>query len=150
MCRVQPFSTPPIHVFSSLAHRLHRPHYPERTGLTTLVKHFQLLRMLSDWMKLYNGEQRCGITAESALFVCNKWDQINSKEREEVKKEQIDKLTRRHGNLNPKSQIVYLSCKTAQLAQTYGVITGEFDDLIAGISNLVVSSMKSNLEKFCR
>ena len=75
------------------------------------------------------------------LFVCNKWDQISAKEREEVKKEQIDKLTRRFGNLNPKSQIVYLSCKTAQLAQTHGVITGEFDDLIAGIRSLVVSSM---------
>ena len=84
------------------------------------------------------------------LFVCNKWDLIEGKEREEVKKAQIEKLTKRLGNLNPKSQIVYLSCETAQLAQTYGVITGEFNDLITGISNLVVSSMKNNLQKYCR
>jgi len=84
------------------------------------------------------------------LFVCNKWDLIDGKEREEVKKEQIEKLTKRLGNLNPKSQIVYLSCKTAQLAQTYGVITGEFNDLIAGIRSLVVSSMQNNLLMYTR
>ena len=67
-----------------------------------------------------------------------------------MKKEQIDKLSRRLGNLDPKSQFVYLSCKTAQLAQTYGVITGDFDDLIAGIRSLVVSSMQSNLLMYTR
>ena len=75
------------------------------------------------------------------LFVCNKWDLINSKEREDVKQEQIKRLTKMLGNLNPKTQIVYLSCKAAQLAQTYGVITGEFNVLISGIHSLVVSSM---------
>lgn len=84
------------------------------------------------------------------LFVANKWDLIERDEREEVKKAQIEKLTKRLPNLNPKSQIVYLSCKTAQLAQTYGVITGDFNNLIAGISNLVVSSMENNLQKYCR
>ena len=84
------------------------------------------------------------------LFVANKWDLIERQEREEVKKAQIEQLSKKLRNLNPKSQIVYLSCKTAQLAQTYGVITGDFDDLIAGISNLVVSSMKNNLQKYCR
>ena len=84
------------------------------------------------------------------LFVANKWDLIEKEEREEVKKVQIEKLSKKLRNLNPKSQIVYLSCKTAQFAQAYGVITGDFDDLIAGISNLVVSSMKNNLEKYYR
>ena len=84
------------------------------------------------------------------LFVANKWDLIERQEREEVKKAQIEQLSKKLRNLNPRSQIVYLSCKTAQLAQTYGVITGDFDDLIEGISNLVVSSMKNNLQKYCR
>lgn len=84
------------------------------------------------------------------LFVCNKWDLIDDKEREEVKKEQIKKLTKRLGNLNPNSQIVYLSYKTAHLAQTYGVITGDFNELITGINNLVVSSMQNNLLMFTR
>ena len=84
------------------------------------------------------------------LFVCNKWDLIKGKEREEVREEQIQKLTKKLGNLTPKSQNVYLSCKTAQLAQTYGVITGDFNDLIAGIYNLVVSSMQNNLLMYTR
>ena len=84
------------------------------------------------------------------LFVCNKWDLIKDEEREEVKKEQIGRLTKRLPNLNPKSQIVYLSCTTAQLAQTYGVITGDFNQLITGISNLVVSSMQYNLLMYTR
>ena len=84
------------------------------------------------------------------LFVANKWDLVEKDEREEVKKAQIEQLSKKLRNLKPKSQIVYLSCKTAQLAQTYGVITGDFDELIAGISNLVVSSMKNNLQKYCR
>lgn len=84
------------------------------------------------------------------LFVANKWDLIEREEREEVKQAQIEKLSKKLRNLNPKSQIVYLSCKTAQLAQTYGVITRDFNDLITGISNLVVSSMKNSLEKYFR
>ena len=86
-----------------------------------------------------------------ALFVSNKWDLIDDKEREEVKKAQIETLTRRLiSSLDPKSQIVYLSCKNAQLAQEYGVITEDFNDFITGISNLVVSSMQNNLLMCCR
>ena len=85
-----------------------------------------------------------------ALFVSNQWDLIDDKEREEVKKAQIETLTRRLSNLDPTSQIVYLSCKNAQLAQEYGVITEDFNDLITGISNLVVSSMQNNLLMYCR
>ena len=80
------------------------------------------------------------------MFVCNKWDLVNNNEREEVKRHTVEKLTRILGNLDPKSQIVYLSCKSAQLAQTYGVVTEDFSNLITGISNLVVSSMKNNLQ----
>lgn len=85
-----------------------------------------------------------------ALFVCNKWDEIQPSEVEEVKSEQIEKLTKKLGSFDPKSQIVYLSCKKAQKAQEYGVITGDFDDLISGISNLIVSSMQNNLQIYTR
>ena len=32
--------------------------------------------ILSEWIKLYKGEDGCGITSESAIFVCNKWDEV--------------------------------------------------------------------------
>ena len=88
--------------------------------------------------------------ASCALFVCNKWDEVKPKEAEEVKSEQIEKLTTKLGSFDPKSQIVYLSCKRAQKAQEYGVITADFDDLINGISNLIVSSINSNLQIYFR
>ena len=86
------------------------------------------------------------LSAACTLFVCNKWDLVEDNEREEVKEDTVKKLTRILGNFNPKSQIVYLSCKTAQLAQTYGVVTEDFSILITGIINLVVSSMNNNLQ----
>ena len=97
-----------------------------------------------------NAEVDLALFTGCTLFVANQWDLIEREEREYVKKAQIEKLSKKLPNLNPRSQIVHLSCKTAQFAQTYGLITGDFDDLIAGISNLVVSSMMSNLEKYCR
>ena len=85
-----------------------------------------------------------------ALFVCNMWDQIPAENVEAVKKEQIEKLTKKLEDLDEHSQIIYLSCQRAQLAQKYGVITEDFDQLLSGISNLVVSSMQSNLQIYSR
>ena len=85
-----------------------------------------------------------------ALFVCNFWDQIPAEHAEEVKKTQIRSLTKKLHDLDEQSQIIYLSCQRAQLAQTYGVITEDFDQLLSGISNLVVSSMQSSLQMYSR
>ena len=85
-----------------------------------------------------------------ALFVCNKWDEIKPAEEEEVKLEQIKRLTKKLGRLDPHLQIVYLSCKGAQVAQEYGVIRSDFDNLIRGISSLLVSSMQNNLDIYTR
>ena len=88
--------------------------------------------------------------ASCALFVCNMWDQIPLKDVQKVKKEQIKKLTKKLPDLDEQSQIIYLSCETAQLAQKYGLITDDFDQLLSGISNLVVSSMQSSLQMYSR
>lgn len=85
-----------------------------------------------------------------ALFVSNKWDQVPGNNAEQVKQMQIEKLTERLGDLNPEKQIFYLSCNRAQCAQKYGVITEEFDKLLDGISNLVVSYMQSSLQIYFR
>ena len=85
-----------------------------------------------------------------ALFVCNKWDEIKPAEEEEIKLEQIKRLTKKLGSFDPHLQIVYLSCKKAQMAQEYGVIRSDFDDLIRGISSLLVSSMQNNLDIYTR
>ena len=86
----------------------------------------------------------------SVLFVCNMWDQIPAENVEEVKRTQIEKLTKKLTGLDHQSQIIYLSCQRAQHAQTYGVITEDFDQLLCGISNLVVSSMQNSLQIYSR
>ena len=78
------------------------------------------------------------------LFVCNKWDLVENNECEEVKRDTVEKLTRILGNLDPKSQIVYLSCKTAQLAQTYGVVTEDRKSTRLNSSHVRTSRMPSS------
>ena len=85
-----------------------------------------------------------------ALFVCNFWDQIPAENVEEVKKIQVEKLTKKLGDLDQRSQVIYLSCQRAQLAQTYGVITEDFDQLLSGVNNLVVSSMQTSMKIYSR
>ncbi|XP_078380448.1 uncharacterized protein LOC144663395 [Oculina patagonica] len=85
-----------------------------------------------------------------ALFVCNMWDQIPAENVEEVKRTQIQKLTKKLGDLDQEKQIIYLSCQRAQHAQTYGVITEDFDQLLSGINNLVISSMQTSLQIYSR
>ncbi|KAL9963746.1 hypothetical protein ACROYT_G027280 [Oculina patagonica] len=85
-----------------------------------------------------------------ALFVCNMWDQIPAENVEDVKRTQIQKLTKKFGDLDQEKQIIYLSCQRAQLAQTYGVITEDFDQLLSGINNLVISSMQISLQIYSR
>ncbi|KAL9963737.1 hypothetical protein ACROYT_G027271 [Oculina patagonica] len=85
-----------------------------------------------------------------ALFVCNMWDQIPAENVEDVKRTQIEKLTKKLGELDQQKQIIYLSCQRAQHAQTYGVITEDFDQLLSGINNLVISSMQTSLHIYSR
>ena len=85
-----------------------------------------------------------------ALFVCNKWDHIKPEEQEEVKKAQIEKISKKLVYLDPRTQIVYLSCTSAQKAQSYGYVTEDFNDLITGISNLLVCSMQNKLQMYYR
>ena len=85
-----------------------------------------------------------------ALFVCNKWDLIQPNEQEEVKEAQVKKLFKKLPNLDRRKQMVYLSCTTAQTCQKYGYITQDFNNLIAGISHLIVSAMQNKLEMHFR
>ena len=119
------------------------------TRLLCYLKQLEKLLTYAQNLK-ENAEVDLALLTGCTLFVANKWDLIRKEEREEVKKAQIEKLSKKLRNLKPNDQIVHLSCENAQLAQTYGVITGDFVDLIAGISNLVVSSMINNLEKYYR
>ena len=85
-----------------------------------------------------------------ALFVCNKWDLIQPNDQREVREAQVTKLSKKLPNLDPGKQMVYLSCTTAQTCQKFGYITPDFNNLIAGISHLIVSAMQNKMEMHFR
>ena len=81
----------------------------------------QLEKLLEEVRKVTLNEKG-EFSSKSALFVCNKWDQIPQKEIEEVKKYVIRKLEKCWRGLVPESQIIYMSAKKAIDAQKLGII----------------------------
>ena len=109
------------------------------------------------WKKLY-GEDRCeGLTSESALFVCNKWDDVqrltktNPSDKEKLKNEIIRKLKKEIPNLNEKSQIIEMSVFTAaQLQQKFDVMSDDLSSLINGLRRLLPLCLERKTEHFYR
>ena len=81
---------------------------------------------------------------ECSLFVCNKWDQVPVNDVENVKDYVTTKL--RSIDLDPQSQIIYMSTTKTIEALNYGHITEGFLSLMNGIGSVVLRSIKSRLE----
>ena len=86
------------------------------------------------------------LPTKSALFVCNKWDQVPQKERNEVKNYVIKKLQRCWPGVDPESQIIHMSTTNASLAQDYKIVTEEFSTLMNSLRRLVLKSIGDMLE----
>ena len=80
------------------------------------------------------------------MFVCNKWDQVTPEEANRIKDYIIKKLTHCWPNLDPHSQIMYMSSTNAREAQALGIITEEFEVLMNGIKSMVLKSIQARLE----
>ena len=109
----------------------------------------QLEKLLEEVRKVTLNEKG-EFSSKSALFVCNKWDQIPKKEIEEVKKYVIRKLEKCWPGLVPESQIIYMSAKKAIDAQKLGIITSDFLSLMNGIRSTVMKSIEARLESYWR
>ena len=115
------------------------------------------MRIVTEWKKLY-GEDRCkGLTSESALFVCNKWDDVdrqtksNPLDKEKIKNEIICKLKKKIPNLNEKSQVIEMSVFTAaQIQQKFGVMSDDLSNLINGLHRLLPLCLEKKTEHFYR
>ena len=109
----------------------------------------QLEKLLEEVRKVTLNEKG-EFSSKSALFVCNKWDQIPQKEIEEVKKYVIRKLEKCWPSLVPELQIIYMSAKKAIDAQKLGIITNDFLSLMNGIRSTVMKSIEARLESYWR
>ena len=109
------------------------------------------------WKKLC-GEDGCnGLTSESALFVCNKWDDVerltktNPSDKEKIKNEIICKLKKKIPHLKEKSQVIEMSVFTAaQIQQKFGVMSDDLSSLINGLRRLLPLCLEKKTEHFYR
>lgn len=114
----------------------------------------QLLPVVNEWVKLYKGQSdgtRRGITAESALFVCNKWDEIerNSDEtdRENIEEHIVTKLKERIPELDEKAQVIRMSVScAAQVYHKFGVMTEDLNNLMKGVQRLLSLCVERKME----
>lgn len=103
-----------------------------------IVKLLQGVRKISD-------ERKERFPSKCALFVCNKWDTVPENEKQQVKEHVIKKLKRCWPELDPSSQILYLSTKQAANAQAHGVITQDFRTLIERMNEMIPAAIDTRL-----
>ena len=115
------------------------------------------MRIVREWIKLYGGDQCTGLTSESALFVCNKWDDVerqtkgNPLEKEKIKNDIICKLRKKIPGLNEDSQVIEMSVFTAaQIQQKFDVMTDDLSSLINGLRRLLPLCLEKKTEHFYR
>ena len=115
------------------------------------------MRIVKEWNKLYRGDKCNGLTSESALFVCNKWDDVerqtktNLSNKEKIKNEIICKLKKKIPKLNEKSQVIEMSVFTAaQIQQKFGVMSDDLSSLINGLRRLLPLCLEKKTEHFYR
>ena len=110
--------------------------------------------ILNEWVKLYKGqkdETRRSITAESVLFVCNKWDEIerNADETDTKKIEEqiVTKLKKRIPELDEKAQVIQMSVScAAQVYHKFGVMRDDLNKLMNGIQRLLSLCVERKME----
>ena len=83
--------------------------------------------------------------AECALFVANKWDQVDEHEQPEVKQYIVKELKKFWPDGNPHDQTIYMSTKDALKQQKQGHITEQYDDLLKGIKSMILKAINSRL-----
>ena len=123
------------------------------SNLNFLSFQFQLLRIVKEWKKLYEGAKRRGITPESALFVCNKWDEVERQtdqtEREKLQTDIVSKLKEKIPYLDEKTQVIRMSVSAAaQVQQNFNVMNDDLNNLIKGIQRLVPLCIERKTEYF--
>lgn len=100
---------------------------------------------------MYQEQKRRGITAESALFVCNKWDDIERTageiERKNIEKDIVTKLKMRIPELDEKAQVIRMSVAcAAQVHRKFDVMNDDLNNLINGIQRLLSLCVERKLE----
>ena len=114
------------------------------------------MRIGKKWKELYEGDKCNGLTSESALFVCNKWDEVqrqteSKSDVEKIQNEIICKLKKEIPNLNQKSQVIEMSVSTAaKIQRKFGVMSDDLSSLVNGLQRLLPLCLEKKTEHFYR
>ena len=109
--------------------------------------------ILSEWIKLYKGEDGCGITSESAIFVCNKWDEVekqsNRNQKEDLERQIIDTLRKNIPELDEKFQIIKMSVSRAtEVKERFEVMDDDLKSLVNRLQRLLPLCIERKTEFF--
>lgn len=86
---------------------------------------------LKDFLRNVMSSTEEEISPFSTLFICNKWDVVPDKDREEIKRGIIYRLDQIYQGLRPEKQIFYFSTTEAKQAVDYGTIKASHEELIS-------------------
>ncbi|XP_045166452.2 uncharacterized protein LOC123529922 [Mercenaria mercenaria] len=105
---------------------------------------------LQNFMRLVtNSAGEEGFDSESTMFVCNRWDMVPEKDREAVKRDTFEKLSRYYSHLK-RSQVHYMSMLEAKKGISYGTMTQEYTQLMDLVEQLMPTSLRSRLNTHYR
>lgn len=109
--------------------------------------------ILSEWVRLYKGKDGCSITSESAIFVCNKWDEVekqsNRNQEEDPERHIIDTLRKTIPELDEKFQIIKMSVlRTAEVKERFDVMGDDLHNLVNRLQRLLPLCIERKIEFF--
>nr|XP_006813734.1 PREDICTED: mitofusin-2-like [Saccoglossus kowalevskii] len=110
------------------------------------VQKDRLQKLLRSVAVSNDGEQLKTFDPRSAIFVCNKWDQVPANEEELVKKDTLDKLRSCWTGLEDEQVFFVSTQKAATSIKAVGFPSSDFDMLLDGIQKLLPISVKYKLQ----
>lgn len=83
----------------------------------------------------------------TAIFVCNKWDQVEAGQRNEIKEYVRKKLHSAWKDINFDSQVFFISTTKTIAELQHGHVSKDFGRLLLGIQNLLPVGFREKMEK---
>ena len=114
---------------------------------TSIFYYFFLqIGKLLEGVRKISDERKERFPSKCALFVCNKWDTVPEVERKAVKEHVVKQLKKCWPDLDPRSQIVYLSTTQAAVAQSHGLVSPDFKTFLTRTEGTILKAIDSRLE----
>lgn len=106
----------------------------------------QLQDLLVNLLKLKNEYGQKKVDPNTAIFICNRWDQVPGAEKAAVEQYIIEKLSKCWPGFDPKKQLFKMNTEFAFHTLKAGYITDDYSRLIDGIQILLPMGLQRMLK----